>query len=491
MSKLVTKSRSGTVVTVPEWGSAINDDPLIMTPHPASSFTDSFSEVMKDSSVSGSARTDVDAVDRFLANPTNRGDFHKALQQAHESVGDAGIAEFRVDRVRSTYTPWSGSLLGDGGWNRDHSIHYDVHSEIQDFMVRGSVIAASFPSLPGYAVPSKSELRTLGQRGYLRALPNRTQVELGTALAEIAVNPAQALTIPGSAIAKRWASQPTRSRKQVVSEARRRHKRLRGLSKEDAAAAASDYLAYIFGTAPNIQVMDSLAEQISKSRKIAEVVSRQGWRRMRRRRALRSVTDSASITQHGNWLHQSTGNQWMLTGPLTKTTTVSQNVWWSGSFRMPTTDTDTWLDQCSDFFERLDLIAGLGVDIKMAWDLIPFSFVADWFSNTGSYIENREVIRDYNIVCEYGYVMCHTRTTHRGEAVGYIQRYPQTPTSQSYFGTTGASCSYTKLTEVKQRAACSSYGFETNFSALNPFQWSALTALGVVSAAGVKPRVRT
>lgn len=478
------------VVTTPKWGSAIDADPLTLTPQPPSNFVDSFVETMQDSSASGSARTDLDAVDRFLANPTNRGDFHKALRKSHESVGDAGLTHFRVDRSRITNTAWSGRLTGSAGLDR-HGRELIVHSIIKDFMVRGSAIATSFPSLPGYAVPTYSELTELGERGYLSALPNRTQVELGTALAEIAVNPARALAIPGSAIAKRWASQPTRSREQIVSETRRRHARLRGLSKEDAAAAASDYLAYIFGAAPNIRVMDDLAEQITKTRRIAEVVSRQGWRRMRRRRAVHNFADSKSITTHGNWLHTATGNQWMLTGPLTKTTSVSQNAWWSGSFRMPTSDTDTWLDQCSNFFERLDIVAGLGVDIKMTWDLIPFSFVADWFSNTGSFIENREVIRDYNIVCEYGYIMCHTRTEHRGKAVGFIQKYPQTATSLSYFGAKGASCSYTKLTEVKQRAACSSYGFRTDFSALNPFQWSALTAIGVVSAAGVKPRVRT
>lgn len=484
MINLVVKTRSGTVVTIPEWGTGINADPVLL-PKPASSFTSLYSETMKDSSVTGSARTDLDAVDQFLADPTNRGDFHKALQKSHESIGDAGLADFRVDRLRTTYVPWSGQFSGmtPGG-----SV---TNTAMRDFMVRSSNIASSFPSLPEYSAPSAGLLKDLGQRGYLQALPNRTQVELGTALAEIAVNPAQALTIPGSAIARRWASQPTRSRRQIISEARRRHKRLRGLSKEDAAAAASDYLAYIFGAAPNIQVMDELADQLTRSRKIAEAVARQGWRRTRRRRVIRSVSDSVSVTQHGSWLHQATGNSWMLTGPLTKTTTVSQDVWWSGSFRMPTSDTDSWLDQCSEFFERLDLIAGLGVDIKMAWDLIPFSFVVDWFSNTGSYIENREVIRDYNIVCEYGYVMCHTRTTHQGKATGFIQKYPQSSTSQTYYGTAGASCSFTRLSEVKQRAACSSFGFDTDFSALNPYQWSALTALGLVSAAGVKPRVRT
>lgn len=482
--KLVVKSRSRTSTTIPEWGTAVNATPDLV-PQPGSTFISSLNETMRDSSISGSARTDLDAVDQFLADPTNRGDFHKALQRSYESVGDAGLADFRVDRLRIQHTPWSGSLTGRGV-NGER-----INTAIQNLMIRSSDIATSYPKLSEYVPPNESGLTELGQRGYLQALPNRTQVELGTALAEIAVNPAQALTIPGSAIARRWASQPTRSRRQVVSEARRRHKRLRGLSKEDASAAASDYLAYIFGAAPNIQVMDELADQLTRSRRIAEAVSRQGWRRMRRRRVIRSVSDTASITQHGSWLHRATGNSWMFTGPLTKTTTVSQDVWWSGSFRMPTTDTDTWLDQCSDFFERLDLIAGLGVDIKMAWDLIPFSFVVDWFSNTGSYIENREVIRDYNIVCEYGYVMCHTRTLHHGSFSGFVEKYPKNSTTRSFFGTSGASCSYTKLIETKQRAACSSYGFRTDFSALNPYQWSALTALGIVNAAGVKPRVRT
>lgn len=481
---MVTKTRSSSRVFWLRQGQS-QGGPVSWYDYYNSSFTNSRTETVVDSSLTGSPRTEVDAVDRFLADPTNRGDFHAALQESHETAGDAGLSKFRVDRSVRNYTPASVTLTGAVGAP-------PLVTQLENFMIRPSEMTGTWPALSSFSPLTVEALRARGQSGYLSAMPNRTQVELGTALAEIAVSPAQALRLPGNAIAKRWAERsPTGRLADLRRDGRTRRDRLRGLSREDARAAASDYLAYIFGAAPNIQIMDELADQISRSRKYAEMVSRQGWRRLRRRRELGQVERVISTSTHGSWLHQNVGNTWMLTGPLTKTVTSSQRVWWSGSFRMPTTDTDTWLSQCSALFDRLDILLGMGVDIKMAWDLIPFSFIADWFSNTGDFIENRELVRDYNIVCEYGYVMCHTRTTRHSEAVGFIEKYPSFPGSQQAYGTAPARVAFSELVEVKQRERCGSFGFSTDFSMLNTYQWGALSALLLVNAPGATPRVRT
>jgi hypothetical protein len=186
------------------------------------------------------------------------------------------------------------------------------------------------------------------------------------------------------------------------------------------------------------------------------------------------------------------GNTWGLYDAQTHWFHQSrQRTWWSGAFRYTARDAETWLDQSADFFRHIDLLTGIGVDVRTAWDLIPFSFLADWFANTGSFLENRQIVADYNIACEYGYVMTHTRTTRDMTATGTFRRASTNPATIAFFGQSAAATSYRYRTEVKERFRCKSFGFRTDFSALNPQQWASLVALGLSNAPGNPPTIRS
>lgn len=459
--------------------------PYTVNGRPAGSGGSSFilNERMEDSSETGSARTEKDPVDKFLANPTNRGDFHRALQEANASFGDVGLAHFRVDRT-VIKTPGRNFVLKYTvpGTNPPLVIE-TVH---ENWAPRSSDLSG-FPSVPALSHPNQAALNQAGQDLFMSALPNRDQADLGTLIGEIVTNPVRALAIPSEQILKRVAARrPPRGTSQVREAARERHRRIRDMSIDDARAAADDYLAYIFGVRPTVASLDALAESLTLSRQVAEKVSRQGWKRIRRRRVRPRVSEVATTTKKdGYLLAMRNGNSAALYGTIHKFTEATQDVWFSSSFRMPTSDTDHWLDQCSELFKRIDLLTGLGLDVRVAWDLIPFSFMADWFANTGDFLESRQVIADYNITCEYGYVMCHTRLQHTLTASGSWGFYPP--------GALGgrASYQYSKLVETKQRSKAGPFGFNTKWDGLNAYQWSALVALGATTAAGAVPRVRT
>jgi len=432
-------------------------------------------EKMADSSETGSPRTEVDAVDRFLANPTNRGDFHAALRESYKTAGDAGLADFRVDRTRTQYGV------------QDLVLHGEVITSFENMMFTPS-FTTGFPSVPDLPSLNQSQMRAAGQRLYHSALPNRSQAELGTAIAEIVSNPVRALTVPGSA-ALRAVERQGRSGKALQKRAQQRHRQIRGLPLEEARAAADDYLAYVFGVRPNVQTLDDLAESLSRSRRIAEEVSRTGMKRIRRRRAGRTlhVVDVNHTT--GYSIALTNASSWGLADAVShRFVENTQRTWWAGSFRMPVVDTDTWLDRCSDLFKTVDRLTGLGLDLRVAWDLVPFSFIADWFANTGDFLENRQVVADYNITCEYGYFMCHTRNTRTFIASGTFQRRSG---SIPFYGTAPLSFRNERFTEVKQRTRCSSYGFYTDFDSLNAAQWASLVAIGLSQSAGVRPTTRS
>jgi len=303
---------------------------------------------------------------------------------------------------------------------------------------------------------------------------------------EFATNPIRA-TVGGlgAANAKRLASRRQKVYRldQMEEALYWRHRQIEGLSLADARAAADDYLAYIFGARPTVASLDALADSISRSRQLAEVVSRQGWKRLRRRRYAEPFQAVASTHHSGILYPKRTGNTWVYFGNYSRFTTAEQRIWYSASYRMATGDTDTWLQQCSEFFKYLDKISGLGLDVKVAWDLIPFSFMVDWFANTGDFLEARQVIADYNVTCEYGYVMCHTKRTHTLVGSGAFGHY-------SGGGVVPGSVFYERVEETKQRERADPFGFYTNFTNLNSFQWSALAALGGSFALGLQPKVR-
>lgn len=461
--------------------SRVEGQPYTVDGKPSGSGGSSFSlyERMEDSSETGSARTDKDPVDKFLADPSNRGDFHRALREANASFGDVGLAHFRVDRT-VTNKPGRTFVLDSTKYARPRT-----H---ENWAPRSSDLTG-FPSVPPVQHPNGTALRMAGQDLFMSALPNRDQADLGTLLGEIVTNPVRALSIPSEQLLKRVAARrPPRGTSRIRETARERHRRIRDMSLDDARAAADDYLAYIFGVRPTVASLDALAESLTLSRQVAEKVSRQGWKRIRRRRVRPPIREIASTTiSDGTLLAKSSGNSAALYGTIHKFTEATQRVWFSSSFRMPTSDTDRWLDQCSELFKRIDLLTGLGLDVRVAWDLIPFSFMVDWFANTGDFLESRQVIADYNITCEYGYVMCHTRLQRTLTASGYWGAVPKSATKLA----SPASYQYSYLEETKERRKAGPFGFDTDWDGLNAFQWSALVALGATTAAGAVPRVRT
>lgn len=431
-----------------------------------------------DSSATGSARTEVSAVDRFLAAPSNRHDFHRALRADLKTVGDLGLADFRVDRIRSEWIPASFTAVGNTG----------VRTSVENW-IRRTPAAHELPVVVPYQVPTKAGLSVMGQQLYDRALPNRAQADLGQAVAEIASNPVRALMLPGHA----HLSTVSRNVRAIQSQARARHRAIAGLPLEEARAAADDYLTYIFGVRPNVKTLDDLADALSRSRRLAETVSRMGRKRVRRRRGNPSLQRISTKTVSSNITYPASnlGSSWVLDGTSHAFSEATQDSWWSGAFRMSVSDTDDWLGRCSDFFKTIDLISGVGLDIRTAWDIVPFSFMADWFANTGDFLENRQIVADYNIACEYGYAMCHTRFQQVVTASGTFRRNTSSLAQRNFYGYAGGSVLYQYLEETKLRTRCNSYGFFSPYEGLNEFQWGALAALGLSALPGIPPHVRT
>jgi len=98
------------------------------------------------------------------------------------------------------------------------------------------------------------------------------------------------------------------------------------------------------------------------------------------------------------------------------------------------------------------------------WNVLPFSWLLDWFVNIGDLVSNITTIRDHGVLLDYGYISATQERT-------FTSVYSQVNSSESILGTSSISgyrC---------RRIRATPFGFGTTFNGLNPYQSSILASL--------------
>ena len=96
--------------------------------------------------------------------------------------------------------------------------------------------------------------------------------------------------------------------------------------------------------------------------------------------------------------------------------------------------------------------------INIAWELIPYSFVVDWFLNIGGYLRNAETALLYGAVFRGGYVSASSKLEGPLEFLqSYTSGFPPLPYSKEYLTSAHG---YAKLTGFN-RSILGSYPFPT------------------------------
>jgi len=146
------------------------------------------------------------------------------------------------------------------------------------------------------------------------------------------------------------------------------------------------------------------------------------------------------------------------------TITQSQTkVWFAGKFR--------WSSGALPVIQNLRMnyrLFGFGISPKLVWDLLPFSWLVDWFTNVGDVLAN---VSDqlYGLVAEYAYIMASKTTT---------TTYRTKTTFKDPLNTVKYRVVEVR-DEVKMRRKASPYGFGFTAGDLNSSQLAILVALGL------------
>jgi hypothetical protein len=130
-----------------------------------------------------------------------------------------------------------------------------------------------------------------------------------------------------------------------------------------------------------------------------------------------------------------------------------------------------------NFLERLDRwdaeankLYGTRLTPDTVWNLAPWSWAADWFSNAGDFLANASAFSNDSLVLKYGYVMRQTESRQEANWQGYIN----TPS-----GVQLVSANEVKGCRTKLRIRATPFGFGIDLDSLSPKQIAITAALGI------------
>jgi hypothetical protein len=145
------------------------------------------------------------------------------------------------------------------------------------------------------------------------------------------------------------------------------------------------------------------------------------------------------------------------------------SVWTTARFATaarPSATNNSHLDRAID-------LLGLELTPEVLWELTPWSWLIDWFSNMGTVIGNLSTLGLSNTILNYAYSTARIKSS--SSVSGRPVIVPSGAGIRSFTGHVISS----RTIDAKVRLAASPFGFDVTLGSLNAGQWAILTALGL------------
>lgn len=244
-----------------------------------------------------------------------------------------------------------------------------------------------------------------------------------------------------------------------------------------AKSAGDEYLNQVFGWVPLVSEVDDFTSVVRRHRDILNQYSRNAGSLVHRRFNFPvESSESSEVIGEG----RAEGPLWVFGGAgaltpeadselpkvsITRGTKVKR--WFSGAFTFSVpSQSDSW-QRALGYGSDADILFGASLNPELLWNLTPWSWAVDWFSNTGDVINNISNYVRAGQVMQYGYVMEERTSFVRLSMSG--SGYPGIPTPApiEYYCTS------------KGRRPANPYGFGIDVGDLSPTQLAIVAALGI------------
>lgn len=341
----------------------------------------------------------------------------------------------------------------------------NIDSSSRPYWLRG-------PMIPNYAglVPTFTDLDGVSHSDRLDPFPSFPK--------DLDAN-----SLGATAISRCTPTSPNASLAQFVGESIQELPRMIGASfMRDKAInfrnLGDEYLNVQFGWLPFINDIKKIVRSMSNASSLLAQFQRDSGRQVRRSyRFAPSVTSTLS-REYVSYpiLNAGPSNVYRVDADgtrshLDKLVRLDRKVWFSGAFTyyLPPPP-DGVFEKISEFERKADYLLGTRITPEVLWELAPWSWLVDWFSNVGDIISNASRLGQDGLVIRYGYLMVHTKETHDystlpGLTTKYDEKLPVFTASFSR--------------ETKRRVRATPYGFGVDLSGLSGTQLSILAALGM------------
>jgi len=248
-------------------------------------------------------------------------------------------------------------------------------------------------------------------------------------------------------------------------------------------AIGSDYLNAVFGWAPIIRDIIAAIEVLTTIDKL--IFPSDSTRRTFKRTVssgAASLVTSANLGLFGI-LNPGFGIN-AQSADMTRTSGIVNNGFWSASDTAGVSYTESVYTTArfatgatpnaanNGHLDRAIDLLGLEITPDMVWELLPWSWLIDWFTNVGTIIQSMSTLGLSNTILNYAYA------TYRRETLHTVKVDPRTVAGTGSILFTGGD-SFAVITDQKVRIAASPFGFGIAGDSLTVSQLAILTALGL------------
>jgi hypothetical protein len=238
----------------------------------------------------------------------------------------------------------------------------------------------------------------------------------------------------------------------------------------NAKKAGSEFLNVQFGWLPLVNDVKDVAGGVLEFDTLLRQYIRDSGRKVRRRYSFPTQIERSSFDMGMRWPYDMGNNTDLYSGRqqgrVTLTVETIRNIWFSGAFtyHIPKEFLSGDLGRAALGAQK---VLGLELTPEVLWNLTPWSWAVDWFSNAGDVVSNVSHMATGGTVMQYGYIMCHTVTKHT-----YTMASPG-----NFLGVTPPPFTLIRETKVRQRA--NPFGFGVSWDGLTPLQAAIAAAIGV------------
>jgi hypothetical protein len=231
--------------------------------------------------------------------------------------------------------------------------------------------------------------------------------------------------------------------------------------------AGSEYLNYQFGWLPLVSDVQDVAHAVHKSDEIIAKYEAESGKLLHRTFTFPTSLTSTTSVETGVYPEPAfVGGYWSSAGTRTTVTTTRVENWFSGAFTY-------YLPPKGSVARDVaiaDKLFAARPTPETFWNLTPWTWAADWFTNVGDIVHNISAFQKDGLVMPYGYMM-RRRTIEKTITI--------TGAKTNLWNPRPVDCFQRFTTIVKQRRKATPYGFGLLQSSLTTKQWSILAALGL------------